>query len=1462
MGLIARLKTEIIADDSKFRATMKGSEASLKNFGDAFQDANGRWRAANGRFLTDMEKSAAGIKSTESAITKFGTSLKSMGANLEKVGTSLTIGLTLPLVALGKQILDVGFSYEKAMNTFQAVTKASAEEMGRAAAMAEKLGADMTLPATSAADAALAMTELAKGGFTAAQAMDAAKGSLQLAAAAQVDEAKAAEITANALNTFHLAATESVKVSDLLAAASNASSAEITDIAMSLQQAGTSAAALKIPISDLVTAIGEMASAGIKGSDAGTSLKTFMDRLTPTTKEAKEAMKDLGLGSVFVKGEFIGLEAVIAKAQPALAKMTTEQRAYAIEAAFGSDAQRAANTLLGEGTAKWNEMSGAVNQSGAAAELAAAKTKGLSGAWDGFISQLETAGLKVFQAMAPTVEKFIRGLAEMTSGFATLNPKIIEFGAVAAGVAATAGPLALLGGKLLEFGTKGAVVGVAIAGVAALAAAYKTDFAAMGQTVDDFGANMTRVFGGTVQAGRTWSTDFSQIGILFARIFDGILDTIAQMASGIKTIGQLMVAALRGNWNEIGLIYAQGRGDIDQMQARYDARQLARQEEWTALSRGGYQAHWQLLQQRATAASLTMGQTEYDAWKAANPTGKMEVDWRDAVRRMKGIMENEMPKAVGTGARLTIKAWDAETKHSPFFMIHDLDDAAQWATAELPPKLSVAGKRAASALKKAFKEELGNINDLLGSFGESSGIKIDEDIAKLIGGKTREDLQAMSKAFKANGDATQAWAITLATAFKKAGSDLSVSVKENKIRIEQGTAEIIRHVEALAKGIPPIQLKTVFQVIDEANFLEAAKRTGADWIKIQTEGFDKAKAAADEYQADLAKQGAENNEIWKKNNEKMLENAERLRDGIKSILGDGIGGVLVNLADKFGWNLGEVEGWAKDVGNAVESLPGKFGDAARKVTSTLNQWLSFGNSILSMLNKVFGESVPSSLGGLIKNISSVFSNGNSTQQVGGAISNLAKSAVQSATGAATAAGQTAGTSITGGMSSAITAGASSVLGSVTGIFGAITAAAGLFAQTFQSDSKAVRGVGAFPIGGIFGSLLAIFKGGPSQAQKEQAARDIEKSKAEVATAYQTLNQGIIDTMAKGDALLESLANRVDVPRKAIKRFINQLFLLLTEFADASKELKPEGQAAAKTVSENFGGSFELMMGAVDLNNAIRGMQEATVTDVAAFKNSSIKLFNALFAVFDEIEMSVAKQSGKKSEKLKSVIDFATAIPNAIKAAIETVKIDDSQIANAFGSARKFIDGFFAFSEELIGYALNKNSKAAGQLQGIFESGKSMFEFLGLFSAYKPFDGSVLGLITADLQKLFDWSKSTLSMVTAGISDVDKLAEALRSLATSFGGVTSGIANLTGGGRTSGITANLQYQGSGLSSLRSGGGSSSTSSTVVQHNTFQITLSLKDLEELAEVPDKVRWLERKLNDSGSRTGQKAQGYASY
>lgn len=332
------------------------------------------------------------------------------------------------MVGAVKGGLDVAMDYQSSMNMMQAVSGATEEQMAKVGQMAKKLGADMTLPATSAGDAAGAMTELAKAGLSVDEALAAAKGTLQLAAAGQVSEAAAAEIAANAINAWRNAAGEAaltgddaVMVADLLAGAANASSGEVTDMADSLKMASAVFAAAGIPIEDTVAAIGEMSNAGIAGSDAGTSLKQMLLSLQAPTDKSRKLMAQMGVEVYDSQGQMRDFRDIIGGFNKGLEGLTQEQRNQALATIFGSDAVRAANVVLGGGVEAFDKMKGAVTKEGAAAELAGARMKGLRGAIEGMKSQVETALLTLAEPMLGPLEEGMRGFADVIGGEAVMG---------------------------------------------------------------------------------------------------------------------------------------------------------------------------------------------------------------------------------------------------------------------------------------------------------------------------------------------------------------------------------------------------------------------------------------------------------------------------------------------------------------------------------------------------------------------------------------------------------------------------------------------------------------------------------------------------------------------------------------------------------------------------------------------------------------------------------------------------------------------------------------------------------------------------------------------------------------------------------------------------------------------------------------------------------------------------------
>ncbi|TKJ25216.1 phage tail tape measure protein [Blastococcus sp. CCUG 61487] len=326
--------------------------------------------------------------------------------------TVAAVGIGVAGVAAARSTLNLGIEYEAQLNTLRAVSNATEEQMKAVGQTAKELGSDLTLPATSAADAAAVMTELAKANFSVQEAQDAAKGSLQLAAAAQIDGARAAEIQANAINAYGLEASDAARVADVLANAANASSAEITDVADALSQASAVAANAKISIEDTATVLGILANNGIKGSDAGTLLKSALLAVQSPSKQARDAMADLNLTAYDAQGNFVGLRAIFEQLQTAQGRMTQQQYEMATSTLFGSDAARLAGIAAKEGGEGFDQMAAAIGRQGAAADVAAAKAQGLGGAIEAFKSQVETVQIDVFERAAPSLERLVRAAAD------------------------------------------------------------------------------------------------------------------------------------------------------------------------------------------------------------------------------------------------------------------------------------------------------------------------------------------------------------------------------------------------------------------------------------------------------------------------------------------------------------------------------------------------------------------------------------------------------------------------------------------------------------------------------------------------------------------------------------------------------------------------------------------------------------------------------------------------------------------------------------------------------------------------------------------------------------------------------------------------------------------------------------------------------------------------------------------
>lgn len=379
---------------------------------------------ARGRITIEYE-GAAGAAQAERDLRRIEGTTKDAGVTLRDVGNKS--------IASGGLIAG-GFAYaakkatdfEKQISAIGAVSGATQGDLDALRKKAMQLGADTSF---SASQAASAMEELAKAGVPIEGILNgAADATVALAAAGGVALPEAAALAADAMNSFGLQAQQLPHIADLIAGAANSSSISVGDFGTALKQAGAVANLVGISFDDTATAIALLGKMGIKGSDAGTSLKTMLMNLNPATKQQKALFDELGLTTKGLSNKFFdaqgkakSLADISQVLQDATKGMTEQQKLATLETLFGSDAIRAAAVLSKDGAAGFTEMAAAMGKV-SAEDVAAKRLDNTAGAMEQLKGSAETAAIGLGQILLPTLTKLAKALTQAANWFNGLSP--------------------------------------------------------------------------------------------------------------------------------------------------------------------------------------------------------------------------------------------------------------------------------------------------------------------------------------------------------------------------------------------------------------------------------------------------------------------------------------------------------------------------------------------------------------------------------------------------------------------------------------------------------------------------------------------------------------------------------------------------------------------------------------------------------------------------------------------------------------------------------------------------------------------------------------------------------------------------------------------------------------------------------------------------------------------------------
>lgn len=394
----------------------------------------------------------ADTASYEAAMTRAGSTAKTVASGMENTGRKSALiasGMTaagLAVAAFGVAAVKMAADFDQQMSTVQANTGATSAQMNQLRAAAIEAGASTVYSATDSADA---INDLGKAGLSTADILSGGlSGALNLAASDGMQVGEAAELMSTTLKQFNLEGSDAGKVADALAAGAGKAVGSAHDLGFALNQAGLMANSMGVSMTETVGTLSAFANAGMIGSDAGTSLKTMLQRLSNPTKEAQAQMDELGISAYDASGQFVGLENFAGQLKTSLGGLTQEQRNAALSVIFGSDAVRAANVLYSEGSEGIAGWTKAVSESGYAAEQAAAKNNNLKGDLENLSGSMESLMISVGEGAQGPLRKMVQGLDTLVDAFAGLPSGVQQTLVVMASLAGVFGAVHKAAGNL------------------------------------------------------------------------------------------------------------------------------------------------------------------------------------------------------------------------------------------------------------------------------------------------------------------------------------------------------------------------------------------------------------------------------------------------------------------------------------------------------------------------------------------------------------------------------------------------------------------------------------------------------------------------------------------------------------------------------------------------------------------------------------------------------------------------------------------------------------------------------------------------------------------------------------------------------------------------------------------------------------------------------------------------------
>nr|DAM53997.1 MAG TPA: minor tail protein [Caudoviricetes sp.] len=308
-----------------------------------------------------------------------------------------------------------GASFESQMSTVQAISQASESDMARLKALAKQMGIETKFSATEAGQG---LEYMAMAGWDVDSMLAGLPGIMNLAAASEEDLGQVSDIVTDAMTAFNLEASRSAEFADVLAQASARSNTDVAMMGQTFKYVAPVAGALGFSIQDTATAIGLMANAGIKGEQAGTSLRAIFSRIVKPTAEAASAMERIGLSVTNSDGSMRSLDEILRDLRAGFSGLSESERASTAASLAGQEAMSGMLALVNASDEDYEKLSDSIyHAKGAAEEMAGVRMDNLKGDVTLLKSSAEGAGIAIYEGLSEPFREGVQTGTEWLNSF-------------------------------------------------------------------------------------------------------------------------------------------------------------------------------------------------------------------------------------------------------------------------------------------------------------------------------------------------------------------------------------------------------------------------------------------------------------------------------------------------------------------------------------------------------------------------------------------------------------------------------------------------------------------------------------------------------------------------------------------------------------------------------------------------------------------------------------------------------------------------------------------------------------------------------------------------------------------------------------------------------------------------------------------------------------------------------------